>query len=150
MNELIVVVAAALIDPDDKILLAQRPEGKPMSGLWEFPGGKIETGETPEKALIRELSEELGIIIAESDLIPVKFVSFAYQSFHLLMPLYLCRNWLGDIRPAEGQSFVWVEASNLHDFPAPEADIPLFDFFADTRRWSHYGRSEQISKSVQS
>ena len=126
-GKLVLVVAAALFDKSGRVLLAQRPEGKSMAGLWEFPGGKVETGETPERALQRELHEELGIEIDAEHLFPITFASFAYPSFHLLMPLFGCQSWSGTILPREGQSFAWVETSNLHDYPAPAADIPLFD-----------------------
>lgn len=121
------VVAAALFNDHGRVLLAQRPEGKAMAGLWEFPGGKLEDGETPEAALVRELREELSIEINEKDLKPLTFTSFAYQSFHLLMPLYRCETWRGVPTPLEGQSLEWVACSRLHDYPAPEADLPLFD-----------------------
>jgi len=123
---MVLVVAAALYDDQGRILLAQRPPGKAMAGLWEFPGGKVETGETPEAALRRELLEELGIMVDEASLEPITFASFGYPDFHLLMPLYRCACWKGDLHPREGQSFAWVEPSELHNYPAPEADIPLF------------------------
>lgn len=129
MTKLVLVVAAALINEEGEILLAQRPEGKAMEGLWEFPGGKIEPGETPELALKRELKEELGVEIDEKALKPINFASFGYESFHLLMPLYSLRKWSGEIQPVEGQAFAWVAPADLHKYPAPEADIPLFDFF---------------------
>lgn len=124
---LVLVVAAALYNRKGEILLAQRPEGKAMAGLWEFPGGKVEPGETPERALVRELHEELSILVDESDLEPISFASHNYPNFHLLMPLYRCRVWTGDVDPREGQSFAWVAPFALHDYPAPAADIPLFD-----------------------
>ncbi|MEE9381133.1 MAG: (deoxy)nucleoside triphosphate pyrophosphohydrolase [Hyphomonadaceae bacterium] len=124
----LLVVAAALFDDEGRVLLAQRPEGKSMAGLWEFPGGKIETDETPEEALIRELYEELGVVITCENLKPMKFASHAYEDFHLLMPLYACYRWAGVLESKEGQSLKWVERHRLHDFPAPAADIPLFDY----------------------
>lgn len=126
----LLVVAAALFDPQGRILLAQRPEGKQLAGLWEFPGGKLEPGETPEAALVRELAEELSIAVNESSLEPLTFASFTYTDFHLLMPLYGCRSWSGSIRPREGQATAWVEKARLRDYPAPPADIPLFDWLA--------------------
>ncbi len=130
---LLLVVAAALSDADGKILLAQRPEGKSLAGLWEFPGGKLEIGETPELALQRELQEELSIDVAPEDLEPLTFASFAYPSFHLLMPLYRCQNWTGKISPREGQAIAWVRPADLRDYPAPAADLPLFDWLAGKR-----------------
>lgn len=127
-GQVLLVVAAALIDSQGRILLAQRPEGKQLAGLWEFPGGKLEPGETPEAALVRELEEELSITVNESSLEPLTFASFAYPAFHLLMPLYGCRTWSGYIRPREGQATAWVETSRLRDYPAPPADLPLFDW----------------------
>ena len=129
---LVLVVAAALYNDKGEILLAQRPEGKSMAGLWEFPGGKVETGETPERALVRELHEELSIMVEESALEPLTFASHDYPNFHLLMPLFRCRVWTGDVNPREGQSFKWVAPSDLHDYPAPAADIPLFDVLSGT------------------
>ncbi len=128
--KVVYVVAAALFDADGKILLAQRPEGKAMAGLWEFPGGKIEENERPEQALTRELQEELAITVSESDLFPLTFASHAYESFHLLMPLFGLKRWIGEPRPAEGQDLAWVAPQDLHDYPAPAADIPLFDVLA--------------------
>ena len=130
MTELLVVVAAALFDSEDRVLLAQRPEGKSMAGLWEFPGGKIEAGETPEIALARELFEELGITVDPKNLKPMKFASFSYPKFHLLMPLYACRAWEGIPVGAEEQSLNWVKLGDLHRYDAPAADIPLFDHLA--------------------
>lgn len=127
---LLLVVAAALFDQEGRVLLARRPEGKALAGLWEFPGGKLEPGETPEQALQRELQEELSVEIAQDDLKPLTFASFAYPSFHLLMPLYMCRNWTGDINPREGQAIAWVNPPDLRDYPAPAADLPLFDWLA--------------------
>jgi len=121
------VVAAALFDADGRVLLAQRPEGKAMAGLWEFPGGKIEPGETPERALTRELAEELSITVSESDLIPFTFASHTYEKFHLFMPLFSIQKWRGTPLPNEGQKLAWVAPDDLHSYPAPAADIPLFD-----------------------
>ncbi|MCP5432869.1 MAG: 8-oxo-dGTP diphosphatase MutT [Alphaproteobacteria bacterium] len=123
--KLVLVAACALIDPDGRVLLAQRPHGKAMAGLWEFPGGKIEAGERPEEALIRELKEELAIDVKESCLAPFVFASHAYPDFHLLMPLYLCRRWSGQVRPCEGQVTKWVGPASLSDYPMPPADAPL-------------------------
>ena len=130
MKPVLLVVAAALFDAEGRILLAQRPEGKQLAGLWEFPGGKLEPGETPETALVRELAEELSITVNETSLEPLTFASFTYPAFHLLMPLYGCRSWSGSIRPREGQATAWVEKTRLRDYPAPPADIPLFDWLA--------------------
>jgi 8-oxo-dGTP diphosphatase len=130
-GKVVLVVAAALIDADGRVLLAQRPEGKSMAGLWEFPGGKVEAGETPEAALIRELREELSIEIRPKCLAPFTFASHAYETFHLLMPLYLCRNWEGEIQPKEGQRIVWTKASRLGDFDMPPADEPLRTMLRD-------------------
>jgi len=126
----LLVAAAALFDDEGRILLAQRPVGKQLAGLWEFPGGKLEPGETPEAALVRELEEELSIRVNESALEPLTFASFTYPTFHLLMPLYGCENWSGSIQPREGQAVAWVERSRLRDYPAPPADLPLFDWLA--------------------
>jgi 8-oxo-dGTP diphosphatase len=119
------VAACALIDADGRVLLAQRPEGKSMAGLWEFPGGKIETGETPEQSLIRELEEELGIVVKEACLAPLTFASHSYPDFHLLMPLYVCRRWDGMVTAREGQQLAWVRPNRLRDYPMPPADVPL-------------------------
>jgi 8-oxo-dGTP diphosphatase len=119
------VAACALIDADGRVLLAQRPQGKSMAGLWEFPGGKIEAGETPEQSLIRELEEELGIVVKEACLAPLTFASHGYPDFHLLMPLYVCRRWDGTVTAREGQQLAWVRPNKLRDFPMPPADIPL-------------------------
>jgi 8-oxo-dGTP diphosphatase len=127
----ILVSAVALVDPDGRILLAQRPEGKSMAGLWEFPGGKVEPGETPEAALIRELREELGIDTEESCLAPLTFASHSYDDFHLLMPLFVCRKWEGTPRPQEGQTLAWARANRLRDYPMPAADIPLIPMLRD-------------------
>lgn len=129
--KIIYVVAAALMDDEGNIMLAQRPEGKSMAGLWEFPGGKIEAGETPEEALVRELFEELQIEVAPSDLKPITFASHSYEDFHLLMPLYLLNRWTGSPEPAEGQTLDWVAPHDLHRYPAPAADVPLFDFLVE-------------------
>ncbi|MEZ5939449.1 MAG: (deoxy)nucleoside triphosphate pyrophosphohydrolase [Hyphomonadaceae bacterium] len=126
---LVTVVAAALVRPDGRLLLAQRPPGKSMAGLWELPGGKIETGESPESALVRELEEELSIRVEESELEAFVFASHGYADFHLLMPVFLCRRWGGELEPREGQAIAWVSADEIDDYPAPEADIPLFARF---------------------
>ncbi|WP_119309856.1 8-oxo-dGTP diphosphatase MutT [Cohaesibacter haloalkalitolerans] len=122
---LLLVVAVALVDEDNRILIAQRPEGKNLAGLWEFPGGKLEAGERPEVALVRELEEELGIKTKEACLAPLTFASHAYDEFHLLMPLYICRRWEGVPQSQEGQALKWVRAGALRDFPMPPADLPL-------------------------
>ena len=124
-SSVLLVVSVALIDIDDRILLAQRPKGRKMSGLWEFPGGKIEEGETPEVALVREVKEELGIDITESCLAPFSFASHDYDEFHLLMPLYLCRRWKGIPTPKERQKLKWVRLENFSDYSMPPADLPL-------------------------
>jgi 8-oxo-dGTP diphosphatase len=129
--KLTLVVACALIDADNRILIAQRPEGKTLAGLWEFPGGKLEPGERPEPALIRELQEELGIRVEEPCLAPLTFASHGYDSFHLLMPLYVCRKWEGTVTPREGQQLAWVRANKLRDYPMPPADIPLIAHLTD-------------------
>ena len=123
--KLTLVVACALIDVDNRVLIAQRPEGKAMAGLWEFPGGKLEPGERPEATLIRELHEELGITVREACLAPLTFASHAYEAFHLLMPLYICRRWEGGVTAREGQELAWVRVNKLRDYPMPPADIPL-------------------------
>ncbi|MEL7139537.1 MAG: (deoxy)nucleoside triphosphate pyrophosphohydrolase [Pseudomonadota bacterium] len=127
----VLVAAAALIDPDGRVLLAQRPEGKAMAGLWEFPGGKVEAGETPEACLIRELSEELGVSTVESCLAPLTFASHSYEDFHLLMPLYACRKWEGMARAREGQRLAWARKGALRDYPMPAADLPLIPIIQD-------------------
>jgi len=129
--KIILVSAVALVDPDGRVLLAQRPEGKSMAGLWEFPGGKVEPGETPEAALIRELREELGIDTEESCLAPLTFASHSYDDFHLLMPLFVCRKWQGTPRPQEGQTLAWARPNALRDYPMPPADIPLIPMLRD-------------------
>jgi len=128
---IILVSAVALIDVDGRVLLGQRPEGKSMAGLWEFPGGKVEEGETPEQALIRELQEELGINTWSSCLAPLTFASHAYEKFHLLMPLFACRRWEGTPMSNEGQALKWVKANDLRNYPMPAADIPLIPILRD-------------------
>jgi 8-oxo-dGTP diphosphatase len=129
--KLTLVVAVALVDVDNRVLIAQRPEGKALAGLWEFPGGKIEAGERPEDALIRELSEELGIEVKAPCLAPLTFASHAYDDFHLLMPLYVCRKWQGFVRAKEGQALKWIEPKRLRDYPMPPADAPLIPHLVD-------------------
>jgi 8-oxo-dGTP diphosphatase len=123
--KVVLVAACALVDADGRVLIAQRPEGKSMAGLWEFPGGKVDPGERPEDALIRELKEELGIVVKEACLAPLTFASHTYEDFHLLMPLYVCRRWEGTVTPHEGQTLAWVRPNRLRDYPMPPADIPL-------------------------
>ncbi|WP_342360402.1 8-oxo-dGTP diphosphatase MutT [Terrarubrum flagellatum] len=123
--KLLLVVAVALIDADNRVLIAQRPEGKNLAGLWEFPGGKLEAGERPEESLIRELKEELGIDVKEACLAPLTFASHAYPDFHLLMPLFICRRWEGQVTSREGQALKWVRPNRLRDYPMPPADEPL-------------------------
>jgi 8-oxo-dGTP diphosphatase len=130
-SKIVLVVACALIDSDGRVLIAQRPEGKSMAGLWEFPGGKLEAGESPEAALIREMAEELGIDITQACLAPFTFASHCYEDFHLLMPLYVCRKWKGEVVPREGQQIKWVRAVRLTDYPMPPADIPLVAMLRD-------------------
>jgi len=127
----VLVVAVALVDADGRVLLAQRPEGKVMAGLWEFPGGKVLPGEPPEAALIRELKEELGIDVAEACLAPLTFASHRYESFHLLMPLYVCRRWNGIVAAQEGQALAWVRPQKLDQFAMPPADKPLVAMLRD-------------------
>jgi len=129
--KLVLVSAVALVDVDGRVLLARRPPGKPMAGLWEFPGGKVEPGETPENALIRELSEELGIDTWRSCLAPLSFASHAYADFHLLMPLFICRKWEGVPQPRESQQLAWVRPLQLGDYPMPPADKPLIPVLRD-------------------
>ncbi|MEA3533833.1 8-oxo-dGTP diphosphatase MutT [Rhizobium sp. CC-YZS058] len=128
---ILVVAACALIDGDGRVLIAQRPEGKPMAGLWEFPGGKVEAGETPEQTLIRELNEELGITTKVDCLAPLTFASHSYEAFHLLMPLYVCRRYEGIPQGREGQALKWVRATSLRDYPMPPADEPLIPHLID-------------------
>ena len=127
----LLVSAVALIDADGRVLLAQRPEGKSLAGLWEFPGGKVEPGETPEAALIRELKEELDIDTWASCLAPLTFASHSYEDFHLLMPLFACRKWQGTVRSLEGQQLAWVRPNQLRDYPMPPADLPLIPILRD-------------------
>ena len=129
--KLVLVAAVALIDPDGRVLLAQRPAGKSMAGLWEFPGGKVEPGETPEACLIRELEEELGIETWASCLAPLTFASHGYPDFHLLMPLYACRKWEGIVQAREGQKLAWARALDLSSYPMPPADKPLIPILRD-------------------
>lgn len=129
--KLLLVVACALIDKDGRVLIAQRPEGKGMAGLWEFPGGKIEAGERPEETLIRELEEELGIRVKEPCLAPLTFASFPYPDFHLFMPLYVCRRWEGVVEAKEHAALKWVRATKLRDYPMPPADEPLIPALID-------------------
>ncbi len=125
MMKLLLVVACALVDIDNRVLIAQRPQGKQLAGLWEFPGGKLDPGERPEDALIRELKEELGVVVTQSCLTPLTFASHAYDHFHLLMPLYICRKWEGLAMPLEGQAIKWTRASDLRLYDMPPADAPL-------------------------
>jgi 8-oxo-dGTP diphosphatase len=127
----LLVAACALVDPQNRVLLARRPEGKPLAGLWEFPGGKVNPGETPEAALIRELREELAIDVTAACLGPFTFASHGYEKFHLLMPLFLCRRWQGQVTPAEGQALAWVKPARLGDYQVPPADIPLVAMLRD-------------------
>ena len=129
--KLTLVVACALVDADRRVLIAQRPEGKSLAGLWEFPGGKVEPGERPEITLIRELREEIGITVSEACLAPLTFASHAYPDFHLLMPLYICRRWEGLAVAREGQKLAWVRANKLRDYPMPPADLPLIPALTD-------------------
>lgn len=129
--KIVLVAAVALIDPDGRVLLAQRPPGKSMAGLWEFPGGKVEPGETPEAALVRELHEELGIETWQSCLAPLSFASHSYEDFHLLMPLFACRKWQGQLTGREGQELAWVRARDLTRYPMPPADLPLIPILRD-------------------
>ena len=131
MPKLLLVAACALVDPDGRVLIAQRPAGKQMGGLWEFPGGKMESGERPEETLIRELSEELGIIVKEECLAPLTFASHSYADFHLLMPLYICRRWEGTPQPTEHQAIKWVRPKEMSNYPMPPADMPLVPMLRD-------------------
>jgi 8-oxo-dGTP diphosphatase len=135
---LVIVAAAALVRADGRLLLQQRPEGKPMAGLWEFPGGKIEAGESPQGALVREMLEELGVVLDERDLEAFAFAAHGYESFNLLMPVFMIRRWQGDVTAREGQNLAWVSADELRSYPAPAADLPLFERFID---WSKAGRA---------
>lgn len=130
-RRLLLVTACALVDSDGRVLLAQRPEGKQLAGLWEFPGGKVEVGETPEETLIRELQEELGIITQAACLAPLTFASHTYDDFHLLMPLYICRRYEGIARGMEGQAIKWVRPRDMRDYPMPPADEPLIPILCD-------------------
>ena len=123
--KIVLVAACALVDADGRVLLAQRPQGKSMAGLWEFPGGKVEPGETPERSLIRELKEELASDVKEACLAPLTFASHSYPDFHLLMPLFVCRRWDGTVSALEGQQLVWVKPNRLRDYDMPPADVPL-------------------------
>ncbi len=127
----LLVVAVALVDADGRVLIARRPEGKTLAGLWEFPGGKVDAHERPEAALIRELKEELGIDVEQSCLAPLTFASHTYEDFHLLMPLYVCRRWQGVVGPREGQELQWVMPLKLRDYPMPPADLPLIPHLID-------------------
>ena len=129
--KLTLVVACALVDVDKRVLIAQRPPGKALAGFWEFPGGKLDPGERPEQALIRELHEEIGITVQEACLAPLTFASHAYDDFHLLMPLYICRRWEGQVMAREGQTLAWVRANKLRDYKMPPADIPLIPHLID-------------------
>ena len=129
--KLTLVVACALVDVDKRVLIAQRPPGKALAGFWEFPGGKLDPGERPEQALIRELHEEIGITVQEACLAPLTFASHAYDDFHLLMPLYVCRRWEGHVMAREGQTLAWVRANKLRDYKMPPADIPLIPHLID-------------------
>jgi 8-oxo-dGTP diphosphatase len=131
LSRLLLVVAVALVDTDGRVLVAQRPEGKALAGLWEFPGGKVEPGERPEQALIRELDEELGITVEDACLAPLTFASHAYPDMHLLMPLYICRRWTGFVHSREGQALRWLRAKELRDIPMPPADAPLIPVLED-------------------
>lgn len=129
--KIVLVAACALVDVDGRVLMARRPEGKPLAGLWEFPGGKVEAGELPEETLIRELREELGIDVAKACLAPLTFASHSYETFHLLMPLYVCRRWDGTVQGMEGQALEWVRPARMRDYPMPPADEPLVAVLRD-------------------
>jgi 8-oxo-dGTP diphosphatase len=131
MTKIVLVVACALIDTDGRVLICKRPQGKSLAGLWEFPGGKVEAGETPEAALIRELNEELGIQISQNCLAPFVFASHSYDSFHLMMPLYLCRRWDGLVRAQEHEAIAWVKPKELTQYDMPPADVPLVAYLRD-------------------
>jgi len=131
MNPILLVAAVALLDADGRVLLAQRPEGKSLAGLWEFPGGKVEAGERPEDTLIRELREELGIEVKEACLAPLTFASYGYENFHLLMPLWVCRRWVGTVTGREGQALRWVAPRRLREYPMPPADEPIIPHLID-------------------
>ncbi len=131
MSRLLLVAACALVDPDKRVLIAQRPEGKSMAGLWEFPGGKVEPHETPEEAVIRELREELSVKVTEACLAPLTFASHNYGEFHILLPLFICRRWEGWPQPQEAQQIKWVRANRLRQFPMPAADEPLISHLTD-------------------
>ncbi len=130
-RKILLVAACALVDADGRVLLTQRPEGKQLAGLWEFPGGKVEPGESPEAALIRELSEEIGIVTKEACLAPLTFASHSYDTFHLLMPLFVCRRFEGTARGLEGQALKWVRPRDMRDYPMPPADEPLIPYLID-------------------
>jgi 8-oxo-dGTP diphosphatase len=125
VSKLVLVAACALVDADGRVLIARRPQGKSMAGLWEFPGGKVEDGERPEQSLIREIKEELGVAVSEDCLAPLAFASHAYPDFHLLMPLYVCRRWEGTVTATEGQQLAWVKPNRLRGYEMPPADVPL-------------------------
>lgn len=129
--KIVLVAACALVDVDGRVLMARRPEGKPLAGLWEFPGGKVEAGELPEETLIRELREELGIDVAKACLAPLTFASHSYETFHLLMPLYVCRRWEGTVQGLEGQALEWVRPARMREYPMPAADEPLVAVLRD-------------------
>ena len=148
MTKLILVVAAALFNEHGEVLLAQRPAGKSMAGLWEFPGGKIEAGETPEIALARELNEELGIECSPEDFRSITFVSHSYEDFHLLMPLFGLNHWRGELKSVEGQVLEWVNIDHLHNYPAPAADIPIFNELIERKR--HAETSEKARDRLHS
>jgi 8-oxo-dGTP diphosphatase len=135
---LVLVAAAALVRSDGRLLIQQRPAGKHLAGLWEFPGGKVEAGEYPERALVRELREELGLEIETNDMEAFAFVSHAYETFHLLMPVFMIRRWGGEVEAREGQNLTWVSAQEIRRYPAPEADLPLYERFIE---WSEAGRA---------
>ena len=131
--KLVLVAACALVDADARVLLAQRPQGKAMAGMWEFPGGKVEAGERPEETVIRELAEELGIDVKEESLVPLTFASHSYETFHLLMPLFLCRRWDGIVTAREAQQLSWVHPREMGQYPMPPADVPLVSQLIDLR-----------------